>query len=62
MIPEAAVEHQTLKDLITQTKDIEPNGEIYDSKVKILSEYVKHHTKEEQTEIYSASKAAKNWI
>jgi len=58
LIPEATVEHQTLKDLIAQIEGIEPDGEIYDAKVKVLSEYVKHHVKEEQDEIFPKAKAS----
>lgn len=52
LIPEATVEHATLKDLIAQIEDVEPDGEMFDAKVKVLSEYVKHHVKEEQNEIF----------
>jgi hemerythrin superfamily protein len=52
MIPEAVVEHQTLKDLIAQVKGVEPDGEMYDAKVKVLGEYVKHHVKEEHAEMF----------
>lgn len=52
LVPEARVEHATLKDLIAQIDGIEPDGEIYDAKVKVLSEYVKHHVKEEQNEMF----------
>jgi hemerythrin superfamily protein len=58
LIPEATVEHATLKDLIAQIEDIEPDGEMYDAKVKVLSEYVKHHVKEEQTQIFPKVKAS----
>jgi hemerythrin superfamily protein len=58
LIPEATVEHQTLKDLIAQIEGVEPDGEIYDAKVKVLSEYVKHHVKEEQNEIFPKAKSA----
>lgn len=56
LIPEAAVEHATLKTLIAQIQDEEPDGEMFDAKVKVLSEYVKHHVKEEQTEIFPKAK------
>lgn len=59
LIPEAYVEHSTLKELIAQIEDIEPDGEMYDARVKVLSEYVKHHVKEEQNEIFPKAKAAK---
>ena len=58
LIPEAAVEHATLKTLIAQIEGVEPDGELYDAKVKVLSEYVKHHVKEEQTQIFPKAKAA----
>lgn len=52
LIPEAIVEHAALKDLIAQIEGVEPDGEMFDAKVKVLSEYVKHHVKEEQNEIF----------
>lgn len=58
LIPEATVEHATLKDLIAQVEGIEPDGEMYDAKIKVLSEYVKHHVKEEQNEIFPKVKAS----
>lgn len=58
LIPEATVEHQILKDLIAQIEGIEPDGKIYDAKVKVLSEYEKHHIKEEQNEIFPKAKSA----
>ncbi|OGB40836.1 MAG: hemerythrin, partial [Burkholderiales bacterium RIFCSPHIGHO2_12_FULL_67_38] len=48
LVPEATVEHTSVKDLIAQIEGLEPDGEMYDAKVKVLSEYVKHHVKEEQ--------------
>jgi hemerythrin superfamily protein len=59
LIPEATVEHATLKELIAQIEDGEPDDELYDAKVKVLSEYVKHHVKEEQNEIFPKAKASK---
>ncbi|GGY78946.1 hemerythrin [Cellvibrio zantedeschiae] len=56
LIPEAAVEHATLKSLIAQIEGVEPDGELFDAKVKVLSEYVKHHVKEEQNEIFPKAK------
>lgn len=59
LVPEATVEHATLKNLIGQIKDVEPDGELYDAKVKVLSEYVRHHVKEEQNEMFPKAKASK---
>lgn len=58
LIPEATVEHATLRDLIAQLENAEPDEELYDAKVTVLSEYVKHHVKEEQNEIFPKVKAS----
>lgn len=58
LVPEATIEHAGVKDLIAQIKDVEPDGEMYDARVKVLSEYVKHHVKEEQTEMFTKAKAS----
>ena len=57
LVPEATVEHAGVKELIAQLEGVEPDGEMYDAKVKVLSEYVKHHVKEEQTEMFPKAKA-----
>jgi hemerythrin superfamily protein len=57
LIPEATVEHATLKMLIAEVEGVEPDGEMFDAKIKVLSEYVKHHVKEEQTEIFPKAKS-----
>lgn len=56
LIPEATVEHATLKDLIAQVEGKEPDGEMFDAKIKVMSEYVKHHVKEEEEEIFPKAK------
>jgi hemerythrin superfamily protein len=52
LVPEATVEHASLKNLIAQVEGAEPGGEMYDAKVQVMSEYVKHHVKEEQNEMF----------
>ncbi|CAN7503587.1 hemerythrin domain-containing protein [Polaromonas sp. LjRoot131] len=59
LIPEASVEHATLKDLIAQVEGLEPDGEMFDAKIKVMSEYVKHHVKEEQNEIFPKARATR---
>ena len=59
LIPEAVVEQATMKDLIGQIEGVEPDGEMYDAKVKVLAEYVKHHVKEEHTEMFPRAKKTK---
>ncbi|MFM1702425.1 hemerythrin domain-containing protein [Aeromonas salmonicida] len=56
LVPEATIEHGGIKDLITQLEGAEPDGEMYDAKVKVLSEYVEHHVKEEQTGMFQKAK------
>jgi hypothetical protein len=52
MVPEAIVEHASLKELIAQVEGKEPDGELFDAKIKVLSEYTKHHVKEEETGMF----------
>lgn len=59
LIPEATVEHATLKSLLAQVENVDPAGEMFDAKIKVLSEYVQHHVEEEQNEIFPKAKAAK---
>jgi hemerythrin superfamily protein len=56
LVPEANVEHQSVKDLIAQVEGVEPGGEEYDAKVKVMGEFVKHHVKEEQNEMFPKAK------
>lgn len=52
LVEEALVEHATAKDLIGQIQDASADEESFDAKVKVLSEYVKHHVAEEENEIF----------
>jgi len=52
LIDEAAVEHASAKDLIGQIESARPDEEMYDAKVKVLGEYINHHVKEEQNELF----------
>ena len=52
MLEEAQVEHQTAKDLIAQIEGATEIDEVYNAKVKVLSEYIKHHVQEEENEIF----------
>ena len=58
LIAEATVEHQSAKDLIAQ---IEGGGgdEMWEAKVKVLGEYIKHHVKEEQNELFAQVRKTK---
>jgi hemerythrin-like domain-containing protein len=58
LLDEAAVEHQTLKDLIARLEAAPTDDPLYDAGVKVLSEYVKHHVKEEENELFPKCKAS----
>jgi hypothetical protein len=45
---EAQVEHDGAKVLINDLMQIGASSPMYDAKVKVLSEYIKHHVKEEE--------------
>ncbi|MRD46586.1 hemerythrin domain-containing protein [Caenimonas koreensis DSM 17982] len=59
LVPEANVEHQCVKDLIAQVQGVEPGGDEYDARVKVMGEFVKHHVKEEQNEMFPKAKNSK---
>lgn len=59
LVPQAIVEQATMKDLIARIEGVQPDGEMHNAKVKVLSEYVKHHVKEEHTKMFPKAKASK---
>jgi len=58
LVTEAMVEQAGVKDPIARLEGVEPDGELYDTRVKVLSQYVKHHVKEEQQEMFPKAKAS----
>lgn len=52
LIDEAKVEHNSLKWLIAQLEAEAPDSELYAAKVTVLKEYVEHHVKEEEKEMF----------
>jgi hemerythrin superfamily protein len=59
LLDEAVVEHASAKDLIAQIEDANPGDELFDAKVQVLGEYIRHHVKEEETELFPKVKKAK---
>lgn len=59
LVDEAIVEHATAKDLIAQLADMSPDDDLYDAKIKVLSELVEHHVEEEEDEIFPKLRKAK---
>lgn len=48
LLNEAYVEHDGAKVMIAELLDSEPDADFYDAKMKVLSEEIKHHVKEEE--------------
>jgi hypothetical protein len=48
LLKESYVEHDAAKVMIAEILGGEPSEEFFDSKVKVLSEEIKHHVKEEE--------------
>lgn len=48
LLDESYVEHDGAKVLIAELQQGAPSDEFYDAKVKVLSELIKHHVKEEE--------------
>lgn len=55
LLDEANVEHQSLKTLIAQIEE-GPSDDLWEAKVTVLGEYVKHHVKEEEGEIFALAR------
>jgi hypothetical protein len=55
-VTEAAVEHATIKDLIAKIEAMTPEHEEFRATVTVLGEYLKHHVREEETELFPALK------
>ena len=56
MLDEAEVEHAGAKELIAQLQEMDPDDRLYCAKFTVLSEYIKHHVKEERNEIFPKAK------
>lgn len=52
LIDEAEVEHETMHTLIEQLRGLEPDDEKYSARFTVLCEYVMHHVKEEEGEMF----------
>jgi hypothetical protein len=58
VLNEALVEHGAAKDLIAQIGAMSADDTLYDAKVKVLGEYIRHHVKEEEDELFPACRKA----
>jgi hemerythrin superfamily protein len=56
LMSEAAVEHETARMLIEQLQNMGPDDPNYFATFTVLGEYVRHHIKEEQNEMFPAAR------
>lgn len=54
LLNEAEIEHGAAKELIAQIGASDASDPLYDARVKVLGEYIRHHVKEEEGELFPA--------
>jgi hemerythrin superfamily protein len=59
VLDESEVEHATAKELIAQLQSMKPGEDLFDAKFTVLGEYVNHHIKEEQRQLFPKAKKGK---
>ncbi len=59
LIDEAIVEHAAAKQLIAEIEEMDPADELYDAKVKVLGEQVRHHIEEEEDKLFPEIESSK---
>jgi hemerythrin superfamily protein len=52
LLDAAEVEHASAKELIAQIEELGESDDLFEAKVKVLGEYVRHHVKEEEGELF----------
>ena len=56
LVDEADIEHASAKELIAQIEGSSPEDDHFDARVKVLGEYIDHHVKEEEGEMFPKAK------
>ncbi|HEY5105237.1 MAG TPA: hemerythrin domain-containing protein [Caulobacteraceae bacterium] len=59
LLDEANVEHACAKDLLAQIEAMKVGENLFDAKVRVLGEQIKHHVKEEEDELFPEAREAK---
>lgn len=59
LLNEASVEHESAKTLIEKLEGMDPSDPYYRATFTVLGEYVSHHIKEEEQELFPKLKKAK---
>jgi hemerythrin superfamily protein len=52
LLDEAIVEHMGAKTLVAQIEAMQPSQPLYDARIKVLAEQVRHHVREEEEELF----------
>jgi len=52
LLDEAVVEHQAAKQLMAEIESMTVGDDLFDAKVKVLSEQIEHHVEEEEDELF----------
>ncbi|HEX7047734.1 MAG TPA: hemerythrin domain-containing protein [Gammaproteobacteria bacterium] len=58
LVNEAEVEHASAKQLIKEIESMQPDDRLYDAKIKVLGEYVNHHIREEEEQMFPQAEKA----
>ena len=56
LLDEATVEHASAKQLIAEIQGMSVGAELFDAKIKVLSEQIQHHVEEEEKELFPETK------
>ena len=59
VLNEAEVEHETVDDMVAKLQELESDDPMYAAYFNVLTEYVKHHVKEEETALFPYVKTLK---
>lgn len=59
LMDEAAVEHETIRNLVEEIEDSGHDDEMLSARMKVLCEYVMHHVKEEEGKMFPKAKKAR---
>ena len=52
LLNESEVEHEAVDEIIAKLQELEPGDPMYSAYFTVLTEYVKHHVKEEEKELF----------
>ena len=53
---EAEVEHETVDDMVAKLQELESDDAMYAAYFRVLSEYVRHHVQQEETDLFPLAK------